>query len=462
MSLEYPRFAVVGHPNKGKSSIVSTLAHDESVQISNIPGTTTKQRAFPLRIDGKILYELYDTPGFQRARATLAWLKKEDISAHHRPDRVKRFIYEYREDSRFNDEVELLEPIMGGAGIIYVVDGSKPYGVEYEAEMEILRWTGQPSMALINLIGERSYMDEWQMALGQYFSMVRQFNPMQSSFRQHISLLESIAQLKEEWTEPVKHSISLFETHHEHILVQSAESITQLIYRSLSHIQRLKFQTQEPNSKDEESLESAYQQSIRLLEQKSQKRIERIWSHQNIEKEQELLLFDGMDLFSSQSASIFGLSRGEMMLTGAVGGAATGVGLDMLLAGSTLFLGSAIGAITGAVGAYWGFGELSEIKVLGMSVGRKYLEMGPMQSVGFPYILLGRALYHVDIVSNRSHAMRGSIDLEMSESFRQRWLTTEMRKSLEMLHRKFRSDTEIDVEDIREYEGLVRECMRSI
>ena len=44
----YPKFAVVGHPNKGKSSIVATLAHDESVYISNVPGATTIQRSYPL------------------------------------------------------------------------------------------------------------------------------------------------------------------------------------------------------------------------------------------------------------------------------------------------------------------------------------------------------------------------------------------------------------------------------
>jgi len=206
----YPEFAVVGHPNKGKSSIVSTLAHDESVQISNTPGTTTKQRSFPLKIDGEILYELYDTPGFQRARAVLAWLKREEVPADQKVDRVRRFVYEHRDDSRFHDEVELLEPILNGAGIIYVVDGSKPYGPEYEAEMEILRWTGQPSMALINLIDETDYVEEWKRALGHYFRMVRVFNPMEANFSQHIALLESMAQLKEEWTPSVKQSIEIF------------------------------------------------------------------------------------------------------------------------------------------------------------------------------------------------------------------------------------------------------------
>jgi len=146
----HPAFAVVGHPNKGKSSIVSALAMDDTIAISDTPGTTTKKRSFPLRMDGEILYELFDTPGFQRSRQVLAWLKSHDVGADKRHEVVEAFIRAHRDDARYYDEIELLEPIMAGAGIIYVVDGSKPYGEEYEAEMEILRWTGQPSMALIN------------------------------------------------------------------------------------------------------------------------------------------------------------------------------------------------------------------------------------------------------------------------------------------------------------------------
>ena len=163
----HPKFAVVGHPNKGKSSIVSALSMDDSVQISDTPGTTTKKRSFPLKVDGKTLYELFDTPGFQRARRVLAWLEQHDVSADKKYEVVQMFINEHKDDPKFNDEIELLEPIMNGAGIIYVVDGSKPYGEEYEAEMEILRWTGQPSMALINHIDESDYSEEWKRALGQ-------------------------------------------------------------------------------------------------------------------------------------------------------------------------------------------------------------------------------------------------------------------------------------------------------
>ena len=51
-SAAVPRLAVVGHPNKGKSSLVATLAHDDSVAISPHPGTTLAAREYPMRVDG--------------------------------------------------------------------------------------------------------------------------------------------------------------------------------------------------------------------------------------------------------------------------------------------------------------------------------------------------------------------------------------------------------------------------
>ena len=54
---------------------------------------------------------------------------------------------------------------MAGAGIIYVVDGSCPYGADYEAEMEILRWSGRPSLAVINPAEGEEFVEEWTAGL---------------------------------------------------------------------------------------------------------------------------------------------------------------------------------------------------------------------------------------------------------------------------------------------------------
>ena len=60
-----PEIAILGHPNEGKSSVLSTLAEDDSVRISPIPGETTQCRTFPVTIDGKEILRFTDTPGFQ-------------------------------------------------------------------------------------------------------------------------------------------------------------------------------------------------------------------------------------------------------------------------------------------------------------------------------------------------------------------------------------------------------------
>jgi len=458
----HPRFAVVGHPNKGKSSIVSALALDDSVQISDTPGTTVKKRSFPLRVDGKVLYELFDTPGFQRARRVLSWLEKHQVSADKKTEVVQAFIHEYKEDERFRDEIELLEPIMDGAGIIYVVDGSKPYGEEYEAEMEILRWTGQPSMALINHIDASDYSEEWKRALAQYFKIVRTFNPMQITQAQHVSILESMAQLKEEWIEPVKASIKLFEQYQEQMLERSAALLARLVYESVSMVVQRTIQTEEASIEDKDKVESTYKNRLRELEVATQKKIEKVWNHEHLKKESKVLPFEGMDLFSEETASVFGLTRKELMITAATSGAVTGAGIDLLFAGHTLLLGGAIGAIIGGTGAYFAFDELSEVKVLGQSLGKRYLEIGPMKNRNFPYILLGRAIYHTVKIARVSHATREVFDIEMDKTFTKKWLDDTLRKSFEQFHTKFRSGKAVDPKELEAYEALIYQSLKRL
>ena len=125
-------------------------------------------------------------------------------------------------------------------------------------------------------------------------------------------------------------------------------------------------------------------------------------------------------------------------------------------------MGGAIGAVVGGVGAYFGFDELSDIKVLGRTLGKRYLEMGPMENRNFPYILLGRSLYHLHKVAARSHAKRGAVTLAMDETFKEKWLDEATRKPLEKLHKKFRSGDEVSSEEMQAYEALVLTCLKRI
>lgn len=457
---QHPTFAVVGHPNKGKSSIVSSLALDDSVQISDTPGTTTKKRSFPLTVDGKVIYELFDTPGFQRARRVLAWLEKHDVSADKKHEVVQMFIHEHKDDPKFNDEIELLEPIMDGAGIIYVVDASKPYGEEYEAEMEILRWTGQPSMALINHIDADDYTAEWKRALGHYFKMVRTFNPMDAGFKEHILLLESMTQLNEEWTETVKVSTDLFKTYQNEKITRSANLIRNLQLSVLSYVESKAISAQEVQNEDIALLEEKYRAYIRELEQSSHKNIAKVWNHTALKKSKETELLKDMDLFSKESESIFGLSKKELLIIGATSGALGGSGVDLLLGGSSLMMGSVIGGIVGGGATLFGFDSIAKVKVLGQNIGSKRLEMGPIQSNNFPYILLSRSLYYTIQVAIRSHASRE--DIPMSEMMKgdEKILDTNSQNELEKFHKKLRRGNLLDKKEMDAYRLIVEGILK--
>ncbi len=460
MTNKHPKFAVVGHPNKGKSSIVASLAQDDSIKISDTPGTTTQSRSLPLEVDGEILYELYDTPGFQRPREVLEWLRSHDVPAHKRADVVREFINQHKNSDRFHDEIELLRPIMDGAGILYVVDGSKPYGVEYEAEMEILRWCMQPSMALINHIGKSDYSSEWRAALGQYFRIVKSYNPMNSDPRQQFELLEAMVQLDENWREPLQRSIKLFKKLREQRVWQSKDVIVAEIVESLRLKERLSIKGESASDAQKANLENRYKNHLREIETRAQHQIEKLWHHTHLQKEIAPQPLNDLDLFSQESASIFGLTRKEMVMTGMLTGAAAGAGIDLLFAGHTLLLGGLIGGAVGAVGAYVGFDELSEMRVLGQQIGSRYLEIGPMQNRNFPYILLGRALYYLHALTQRSHAKRDKLALDMDSDFKDRWLDDETAKALEKQFKMLRSDN--GSIDTKELDELILKCITKV
>jgi len=453
--MKHPTFAVVGHPNKGKSSIVSSLSLDDSVAISNIPGTTHTKRSFPLQVDGRIIYELFDTPGFQRARAVLAWLEMHEVSADKKYTVVEAFVKEHKNDPKFHDEIELLEPILEGAGIIYVVDASKPYSSEYEAEMEILRWCNQPSMALINHIEEDDFTQEWKRALGHYFKLIRTYNPMQATYKEHISILESMAHLNEEWTQSIQDSIALFEKHHQQMLQECSSVITDLIYSALRLQLKLPIKAEHATQQEELELENLYKQKLRKLEAQSYKRIATILHHNTLDKEIFDLGFEEIDLFSKESASIFGLSKKELLITTTSSGALTGAGVDLLFAGHTGFLGAAIGGIVGGIGGYLGFEELFKKEILGKKIGEKYLQIGPMKNKNFPYILLGRSLFYTNKLLNYSHAKRDTLIIDYTEENRLNILSEKVRQQLEKYHKLMRSKKELDDKKLQEYQSII-------
>ena len=406
--MSHLKFVVVGHPNKGKSSIVATLTQNESVAIGPRPGTTTKARSFYLKRGDEVLYELIDTPGFQRPKRLLEWLKAQgEVSANKRPKLLEKFVQSECPSEIFHDECELLRPIVEGAAILYVVDASKPYSSKFEAEMEILRYAARPSMAILNYIGEEDYTKEWQAVLRQYFSIIKPFNPLKASFSDHIDLLWALKHIALEWNESIERIISYLQKHRQQQKEQIASLISNTVCEILSFKLKKSYHLTKPN---EEQLRLEFQAAIEQKEQDLFKEIKEILGFRKLPLDLDLANLN-YSLFSKESEEIFGLSKEKIVLLLTLTSAATGGAIDLAVGGHSLLLGTVIGGAVGFIGANYGYGKLSEINFIGATT----VEVGPIEDPNIGFILLNRAIAFARLLLETSHAQRDKKELAISD-----------------------------------------------
>ncbi len=401
-----PKFAIVGHPNKGKSSLVAALASDDGVPVAPESGTTTRAVVYPMRSGGRILYELIDTPGFQRARRALTWMRAQVGNADDRPAAVSRFVQAHGDDRTYKAEVELLRPVTAGAGIIYVVDGAVPYGPEYEAEMEILRWTGQPSLAVINPIGGRAHVAQWRDALSQFFRIVREIDVLSAPLEQRFDLLRAFGELDERWRPALQQAVAALEQERRANRERSAQIIAGLLAEALT----ARFSAELSAGADvdalRERLQQTYRQSLRDSEARARDRVQHIYQHRALARSDAELAVVSDDLFSEQTWELFGLSRTALAGVGATGGAAAGFGVDAALGGASLFLGSAIGALAGGAATWFASDQMATVATEQLPMGEQILRVKAGANKNLPFVLLGRARLHHALVAQRSHARR--------------------------------------------------------
>jgi hypothetical protein len=404
---QIPEFAIVGHPNEGKSSVVSTLSEDDSVRVSPVPGETTECRAFPVLIDGREVIRFIDTPGFQNPRATLAWMR-----AWQGDDRemLNEFIRAHRDDPAMHDDCALLAPLAAGAGIIFVVDGSRPLRNMDKAEMEILRLTGRPRMAIINCKDENSsFLADWQNEFRKHFNSIRLFNASKATYSQRIALLQSLKAIDQDLEGVIETVIQAFSEDWENRRRQSAALITAMLAESL----RYRASAACPPGTDEARLKAKlhreYTEFVTKRERVAHQQIRRLFKHNvfNLQLPEQSILQE--DLFAAKTWQFLGLRDEDMIWAAAAGGAAAGVGLDALTAGVSFGVFAAIGGLIGAAGAALKGKELlTGSRLLGMRLDKQQLQVGPVTNIQLLHILLDRALLYCRQIISRAHGRRDS------------------------------------------------------
>lgn len=406
---DMPLFAVVGHPNKGKSSVVAALTQDDSVVISPLSGTTRQAQRFRLELDRRPVLELVDTPGFQRAEACLAWLQQQPgLNAAQRPARVREFVEAFDGSDSFVDEVELLRPICEGASIVYVVDGSLPYSPEYETEMEILRWTAQPRLALVNPIEDDSFVDEWRTALSQYFSLVRVFDPIKAGFEQHLQLLRTFGELGKPGE--LDHAVQELHKYRRMQLRQASEIIVERLYRLLS------FQVNVSDGLLDKALQrdpvQTFNRELNRIEQASRIALQRLFLHHRLQADMQQLNLQGIELMDQDQWYLWGLDRKQLALVSAAAGASLGLSADLVAGGHSLLMGSLGGGVLGGLSGWFGSDWLRGKLPAWLPYHQQHKQLGPVRDRNFGFVILGRALQHASAMLAHSHADPRALQLD--------------------------------------------------
>lgn len=421
-----PAFAVVGKINMGKSSVLSTLLEiddDRVIRVSNTPGETTRCQVLPLSFDDREMIRFLDTPGFSRAVDAMRVI--QDQHGVGTPDRqaIRRFVEEQLESGDFEDEARLLQPIVEGAGVLYVIDPSKPVRDAFVAEMEILRWTGSPRMALLNEMDVNpERLEEWRSRLGSYFNLVRTFNAHQARYRERRSLLKSLLEIDERNQSRIEETISLIDNEWSQRREESAEIIMEFLTGAIAHreSEKIDFVEEELEHRKErvkERLRKAYYKAIAAMEEKAYRRLLKLYRHRLLKVRVEGDSVQGVDLTSEETWKKWGLSRSQLALAGGLAGGAGGMAIDLGTGGLTHGLGTVLGALTGAGGAFFQGDRLPELRFTakGMSLEgdrRRALTVGPPESENFAWILLDRALHHYHQIVVRSHGRREDAVIE--------------------------------------------------
>jgi hypothetical protein len=282
--------------------------------------------------------------------------------------------------------------------------------------MEILRRTNRPRMALINLVGAGDHVEEWRAALGQYFSIVREFDAMRADFAKRIELLRAFGAIDQHWAPALERAADALLAERARRAHRAAAVIAGLLTAALTAAEIVPLSDPSAQARAEEKGRERLRDAVRRHEHDARRAVQEIYRHTETELRDTDETLLGEDVFSERSFRVFGLSRSQLALTGAASGAAAGGLIDLAVGGASLLLGAGIGAVAGAASALAGANRLAKIEVLGRPLGGFNLKVGPITDPNLPWVLLARSLLHAQLIAERNHARRERLVLEAAHT----------------------------------------------
>ncbi len=407
MTTGIPVLAIMGHPNAGKSSVVATLTENDRIAIDKRAGTTTTSTKYPVIIDGRTVMVFIDTPGFQNPSDILEWFQAHSAER----DLAAAFLTAHSNDPLFSHDCALLRPVAAGASIILVVDGSKRIKEKDRTEMELLRLTGRPRMAILNnLTNITKHMPAWQDGLNKSFNAVREFNAHRATYAERIALLNALKSIDQRWEPMLDETVRTFERDWARRIEQSAATITELlrdalVYKTTRIVKVGDLDSDAERAAIQHQLTGAFQNGLRKLEKQAQQQIRAHFRHNVWDLPPDSLL--SKDLFSDEVGQALGLTQRQLALAGVAAGAATGGVIDLSVGGLSLGAAALIGGVIGGALGALGSASLAKIDIY-RAFGVERFTIGPVSNPRFPFVLLDRIILYCARAMNWSHGRQAA------------------------------------------------------
>ena len=417
---DVPIFAVVGRVNMGKSAVIATLLEiddNELVRISPTPGETTRCQPHRVVFGDRECVRFIDTPGFSRPVEALRAIQLIHGEGTPGLESLKKFVAEAGDD--FGDEKRLLEPLLAGAGILYVVNPAKPLRDDFLAEMEILRWTGRPRLALLNRRDDALGPDEesWKARLGGAFNLVRTFDAHHARYGERLRLLKALLEIEETHRERLEETIQRVEDEWQDRREEAAEAAITFLESALglrvsATLEERDLAVPSRREKKTELLSKQYFTELAEIERNCFKSLLKIYRHHLLKADVEPEAFRGIDLESGETWTKWGLGRGQLAAISAILGGSAGLAVDAATGGLSHGAGTVFGAVGGGIVAWWKGGSLPDLRIsltggVTLATGEgKSVVMGPPKNPNFPWILLDGVLSRYRQMLARAHGRR--------------------------------------------------------
>lgn len=409
------RIAVVGHTNTGKTSLLRTLTRDSAFgEVSTRPSTTRHVEGALLSADGSRIIELFDTPGMEDAIALMELLDAQASVANQRldgPARIEQFLHSPEAGQRFEQEAKVLRQMLLSDAAVYVIDARDPVLAKYRDELGILANCAIPILPLLNFVqNSRADSAAWREALARLGLHVQvSFDTVAPTRNGERIFYEKLATLLDQRGAAL---LRLADSH-----ARDAEerrsAASRLIAELLIDVASVRVKLDSVGA-----LDTTLAELNRRVRSREQSCVDALlglyrFNHQDVDPG-NLPFSEGRwqdDLFDPATLKAMGIS----LSGGAAAGAAVGVGVDLMLGGTTLGAAAAIGALAGGG---WQtlrrfgrrIGNSLEQQLLGNVTGTRSLRIDD----NVLQLLVTRQLFLLDALESRGHAATARITLTNS------------------------------------------------